>query len=84
DAGGGGGGGGVGGSLLGFLKGDLKRGMDIVVKGVDFDEMMKEGEVVIRGEGGIDRERIYGKRGIGVGKGGKEYNLGVIGMGGCV
>ncbi|WP_186366299.1 glycerate kinase, partial [Bacillus altitudinis] len=58
DGGGGGGGGGVGGSLLGFLEGDVEKGIDIVVKGVDFGEVVKDGEVVSRGEGGIDEERI--------------------------
>ncbi|WP_186319607.1 glycerate kinase, partial [Bacillus pumilus] len=75
DVEGGGGGGGVGGSLVGFLGADLEGGIDIVVKAVEFDDVMKEGEVVISGEGRIEEERIYGKRAIGVGKGGKEYDV---------
>lgn len=84
DAAGAGAAGGLGASLLGFLKADLQRGIDIVLKAVHFDDIIKEADLVITGEGRIDRQTIYGKTPIGVAKAAKQYNLPVIAIAGSL
>jgi len=84
DAAGAGAAGGLGASLLGFLQADLQRGIDIVLKAVHFDDVIKEADLVITGEGRIDRQTIYGKTPIGVAKAAKQYHLPVIGIAGSL
>ncbi|PCK18743.1 glycerate kinase [Bacillus pumilus] len=76
--------GGLGASLLGFLQADLQQGIDIVLKAVHFDDVMKDADLVITGEGRIDRQTIYGKTPIGVAKAAKQYDLPVIGIAGSL
>ncbi|MEI4789725.1 glycerate kinase [Bacillus sp. FJAT-53060] len=84
DAAGAGAAGGLGASLLGFLQADLQQGIDIVLKAVHFDDVMKDADLVITGEGRIDRQTIYGKTPIGVAKAAKQYDLPVIGIAGSL
>ncbi|KEP25676.1 glycerate kinase [Bacillus zhangzhouensis] len=84
DAAGAGAAGGLGASLLGFLQADLQKGIDIVLKAVHFDDVIKEATLVITGEGRIDRQTIYGKTPIGVAKAAKQYDLPVIGIAGSL
>lgn len=60
--------GGLGASLMGFLNAELKRGIEIVLEAVDFEEAVKEANLVITGEGRIDSQTICGKTPIGVAK----------------
>lgn len=76
--------GGLGASLLGFLHADLQRGIDIMLKAVRFDDVIKEADLVITGEGRIDQQTIYGKTPIGVAKAAKQYHLPVIGIAGSL
>ncbi|MES1035930.1 glycerate kinase [Bacillus pumilus] len=84
DAAGAGAAGGLGASLLSFLRADLQRGIDIVLKAVQFEEVIKEADLVITGEGRIDQQTIYGKTPIGVAKAAKQYHLPVIGIAGSL
>ncbi|WP_426551626.1 glycerate kinase [Bacillus pumilus] len=84
DAAGAGAAGGLGASLLGFLHADLQRGIDIVLKAVQFDDVIKEADLVITGEGRIDQQTIYGKTPIGVAKAAKQYHLPVIAIAGSL
>ncbi|MEK3854432.1 glycerate kinase [Cytobacillus sp. FSL H8-0458] len=76
--------GGIGGSLLAFLNADLKRGIDIVLDAVNFEEEVKGADLVITGEGRIDSQTIYGKTPIGVAKAAKKYGIPVIGLAGSL
>ncbi|MFJ5964084.1 glycerate kinase [Bacillus sp. NPDC093026] len=76
--------GGLGASLRDFLHADLQRGIDIVLKAVNFDEIVKDADLVITGEGRIDRQTIYGKTPIGVAKAAKQFNISVIGIAGSL
>ncbi|WP_299089738.1 glycerate kinase [uncultured Metabacillus sp.] len=76
--------GGLGASLLAFLHADLKRGIDIVLHAVNFDEVVKDADLVITGEGRIDGQTVYGKTPIGVAKAAKKYGVPVIGLAGSV
>ncbi|MCC9089920.1 MULTISPECIES: glycerate kinase [Bacillus] len=84
DAAGAGAAGGLGASLLGFLQADLQTGIDIVLKAVHFNDVIEEADLVITGEGRIDRQTIYGKTPIGVAKAAKQYGLPVIGIAGSL
>lgn len=76
--------GGIGGSLLAFLNADLKRGIDIVLDVVNFEEEVKGADLVITGEGRIDSQTIYGKTPIGVAKAAKKHGIPVIGLAGSL
>ncbi|MBO1512625.1 glycerate kinase [Metabacillus bambusae] len=76
--------GGLGASLLAFLNADLKRGIQIVLNAVNFEEVVKDADLVITGEGRIDSQTIYGKTPIGVAKAAKKYGVPVIGLAGSL
>lgn len=76
--------GGLGWSLLAFLHADLKRGIDIVLEAVDFENEVQDADLVITGEGRIDSQTIYGKTPIGVAKAAKSYDVPIIGIAGSI
>ncbi|MFS0653847.1 glycerate kinase [Bacillus sp. 179-C3.3 HS] len=76
--------GGLGASLIGFLHADLQRGINIVLNAVHFDEVIKDADLVITGEGRIDQQTIYGKTPIGVAKAAKKFDIPVIGIAGSI
>lgn len=76
--------GGLGFALLAFLKAELNRGIDIVLKAVNFSDKVKDASLVITGEGRIDGQTIYGKTPIGVAKSAKVYEIPVIGIAGSL
>jgi glycerate 2-kinase len=76
--------GGLGASLLAFLHADLKRGIEIVLEAVNFEDVVKDADLVITGEGRIDSQTIYGKTPIGVAKAAKKYDVPVIGLAGSL
>lgn len=76
--------GGLGFALLAFLKAELNRGIDIVLKAVNFSDKVKDASLVITGEGRIDGQTIYGKTPIGVAKSAKVYDIPVIGIAGSL
>ncbi|KAF0825237.1 glycerate kinase [Cytobacillus firmus] len=76
--------GGIGGSLLAFLNADLKRGIEIVLEAVNFEEEVKGADLVITGEGRIDSQTIHGKTPIGVAKAAKKHGIPVIGLAGSL
>ncbi|WP_434178540.1 glycerate kinase [Bacillus stercoris] len=76
--------GGLGWSLLTFLQADLKRGIDIVLEAVDFENIVQDADLVITGEGRIDSQTVHGKTPIGVAKAAKSYDVPVIGIAGSI
>ena len=76
--------GGLGGGLVAFLSAELKRGVDIVLEAVNLEGQLKDADLVITGEGKIDRQTIFGKTPIGVAKTAKKYQLPVFGLAGTV
>ena len=53
--------GGAGGALYTFLNGRLRKGADLVLDAAGFDEIIENADLVITGEGRIDRQTFYGK-----------------------
>ena len=60
--------GGLGTALMVFLNGTLKSGIETVLDLVDFDEHLKDVDIVVTGEGATDWQSVFGKvmQGVGV------------------
>ncbi|KRM56746.1 glycerate kinase family protein [Secundilactobacillus malefermentans] len=78
--------GGLGTGLLAFTNSKMQRGVDIVVEMTHLKEALKDADVVITGEGGIDFQTQYGKTPTGVSLAAKEVNpkATVIAVGGYI
>lgn len=76
--------GGMGFAALAFLKGQLKPGISIVMDIVNLANAVKDADLVITGEGKIDRQTIFGKTPIGVAKTAKKFGKPVIGIAGSL
>ncbi|MGG5255092.1 glycerate kinase [Neobacillus sp. SM06] len=76
--------GGLGGGLLAFLPAQLKRGVDIVIEATGLAEIVTDANLVITGEGKIDRQTIFGKTPIGVAKIAKSAGVPVIAIAGNI
>ena len=76
--------GGMGFAALAFLKGQLKPGIGIVMDIVNLADAVKDADLVITGEGKIDRQTIFGKTPIGVAKIAKKFGKPVIGIAGSL
>jgi glycerate kinase len=60
--------GGLGAGLLAFTHAELKTGVETILDTVNFDQMLKEADLVITGEGRIDSQSLYGKVPMGIAK----------------
>ncbi|MGB9594975.1 MAG: glycerate kinase [Candidatus Poribacteria bacterium] len=76
--------GGLGAGLMAFFKAQLKSGIDIVISASGLENSLKDADIVITGEGKIDKQTIYGKTPIGVAKSAKKYGLPVIAFAGNI
>jgi len=76
--------GGLGAGLAAFLNATLRRGTDIVIEATRLEDKIKDADLVITGEGALDRETFFGKSVYGIGKLAKKYNIPVITINGSV
>ena len=76
--------GGMGGGFRAFLNATLKRGIDMVLDTIDFDQMIAGADLIITGEGKIDFQTAKGKTAAGVLARAKAQDIPVIAIGGCV
>jgi glycerate kinase len=81
---GGGAAGGMGAALYAFCGAQLRQGIEIVTEALNLDELVRDADLVITGEGRIDSQSIHGKVPIGVAKVAKRYNIPVIGIAGSL
>lgn len=58
--------GGIGSAFLGFFNSELKPGVDAVLDLIGFDSAVEGAELVITGEGRIDRQTLFGKLPLGI------------------
>jgi glycerate kinase len=70
--------GGLGATLMAFLDAELRPGIEIIIEIVKLEQVIKDADLVITGEGKIDSQTIYGKAPIGVAKIAKKYNVPVV------
>jgi glycerate kinase len=76
--------GGLGAGLMAFLGAQLRSGIDIVIDASGLETHLKDTDIVITGEGKIDRQTIYGKTPIGVARIAKKYGIPVIAFAGNI
>lgn len=70
--------GGLGAGIIAFTGGSLKRGIDIVLDTVQFNELVKNCNLIITGEGKIDGQSLRGKVVVGVAGRAKKADIPVI------
>jgi len=76
--------GGLGAALLAFLDAKLTRGVELVLDAVNFDDKLRDADLVITGEGRIDGQSVFGKVPMGVAKAAKQHGVPVIAVGGSI
>ena len=81
---GGGAAGGLGAGLLSFANARLVRGIDMVLSAMHFDRIIRGSDLVVTGEGRLDRQTVMGKAPSGVLKAATEQNIPTIAIGGSV
>lgn len=76
--------GGLGFAFLTFVKATPESGIDIILETIDLKSDLKDVDVVVTGEGCLDRQSAMGKAPVGVAKMAKLYNKPVIAFAGSV
>lgn len=75
--------GGLGFAFLAFLNSKLESGIKIILDEINLEEVIKDADFVITGEGRLDNQTAMGKAPIGVAKLAKKYGTKVIAIAGC-
>ncbi len=76
--------GGIGFAFLAFLRGELKNGIELVLKETRLEEYIKDANYVITGEGRLDSQTVMGKVPVGVAKIAKKHRIPVLAFAGAV
>jgi glycerate kinase len=76
--------GGLGFALVTFLDASLQSGIELIMQSVNLETKIKKANLIITGEGKMDRQSIHGKTPIGVAKLAKKYDKKVIAIVGCL
>lgn len=76
--------GGLGGALKAFMGATLERGIDMVLNAMHFNGLIAESELVITGEGRLDKQTVMGKAPSGVLQVAKYMGIPTIAIGGAV
>lgn len=76
--------GGAGAAVLAFLKGSLRPGTEMLLDAARFDELLKNTDIVITGEGRIDAQSAHGKAPVGVAKRAKAAGVPCIALCGSI
>lgn len=76
--------GGLGFAFRSFLQGDLKSGVSLILEETKLSEKMQGADLVITGEGRLDKQSAMGKAPIGVAKLAKEQGIPVVAFAGAV
>jgi glycerate 2-kinase len=76
--------GGLAAGLLALEEASLEPGIDLVLDTIHFDRDLKDCDLVVAGEGAMDRQTIYGKAPIGVCRRAKAVGVPVLGLAGAL
>jgi glycerate kinase len=76
--------GGLGAGLMAFLGAKLLPGIEMVLNTVDFDDKVRNADLVITGEGRVDFQSAFGKVPMGVAKASKKHGVPVIAVAGSI
>ncbi len=70
--------GGMGSAMLAFFDAKLTRGIDLIIETLQLEEQVKKADLVITGEGKIDRQTLYGKTIFGIANLAKKHKVPAI------
>jgi len=76
--------GGLGFAFRTFLRGELQRGVDIVLAETHLEDFVRTADIVVTGEGRLDAQTAMGKAPVGVATLAKRFGKPVIAFAGCV
>lgn len=76
--------GGLGFAFLSYLNAKLTPGIELILGAVNLEEVLKDADVVVTGEGRLDGQTAMGKAPVGVAKLAQKYNAKVIAFAGGV
>ena len=76
--------GGMGFALMSYLNAELKSGIELVIEETGLEELVKNSDIVVTGEGRLDGQSYMGKAPVGVARLAKKYDKPVIAFSGCV
>ena len=76
--------GGVGGGLKALLGARLEQGVDMVLEAIRFDDIIKECNLVVTGEGRLDSQTMMGKAPCGVLQAAKRQGVPCVAIGGAI
>ncbi len=76
--------GGLGGGLVAFLNAKLQRGIEIILKHINFENTIRDADLIITGEGKIDETTLRGKTPLGIARMASRCNIPVIAIAGEV
>ncbi|MEK3992247.1 glycerate kinase [Robertmurraya sp. FSL R5-0851] len=77
---GGGAAGGMGAALVAFLDASIQSGIDVIMEAIKFEEIIKDANFIITGEGKLDSQTLSGKVIAGVSKVAKKRRIPVIAL----
>lgn len=72
--------GGMGAGMVAFLGGRLRPGIDLILDLIDFDELIRDADLILTGEGKLDRQSLRGKVVSGVAQRAKDQAVPVIAL----
>ena len=76
--------GGLGFAFLAFTNAQLRSGIQIVLDETKLEDVIRDADIVVTGEGRLDSQTVMGKAPIGVAELAKKYGKPVIAFSGCV
>jgi glycerate kinase len=76
--------GGLGGGLVAFLNARLESGIQIMIRSSNLEQVIKDSDLVITGEGKTDEQTAFGKVPFGIGQIAKKYNIPVVCLSGAL
>ncbi|MFP3322809.1 glycerate kinase [Planococcus sp. SIMBA_160] len=76
--------GGLGAAFIGFLEGELKSGIELILESVKMEEQIKDVDIVVTGEGKLDGQTSMGKTASGVAQLAKKMGVPSIALAGSI
>lgn len=76
--------GGLGAAFIGFLEGELKSGIELILESVKMEEQIKGMDIVVTGEGKLDGQTSMGKTASGVAQLAKKMGVPAIALAGSI
>lgn len=76
--------GGLGGGLVAFAAGRLRSGFELIAEACHLENHLRDADLVITGEGRLDRQTAHGKTPLGVAEMAKRYGVPVVALAGAL